>query len=181
MSQKRENETLENILKRLEQPGLSLYEETRLYEALTKHVNPTTGKRWTIKDIAQHLGKPYAHVRNRWALMMPFRAAVVDERGKIRRRMGLTVEERLALLRGEKSVGKLTRRALGEEDRPETPLQASRSSIPLRDMQRLFDESHEDNVERRRAIAECMGLALTQAVREAQIRKANHHEECQRE
>jgi hypothetical protein len=154
---------LDLVRKRLEREDLTPLEEARLYGVFLTQINPATGKHWTIKEVAQYVGKPYAQVRNRWALVTPFQPDVVDEHGNVvRKGLGLTNEERAALERGEKSVAEMTRRALREEK--------AGKSIPLRAMERLFDETAADNLERRRAIAECMGLALSQAIAESSER-----------
>ena len=158
------NQGLGLVRKRLERKDLTPLEEARLYDVFMKQINPATGKPWTIKQVAQYVGTPYAQVRNRWALVMPFQPDVVDQYGNVvRKGLGLTEEERVALEGGEMSVVEVTRRALREE----VGGTSSPSSIPLRAMERLFDDTNADNFERRRAIAECMGLALSQATDES--------------
>jgi hypothetical protein len=133
-------------------------------------INPATGKKWTLKAIARHFSKSYGHVRNRRALVMPFKPDDVDEDGNIiKKGQGLTDEERSALERGEKTLVESVRRAyrcdtVGKAD-------TARSPVSLRELQTLFDNTAEDNVERRKAIAECMGLTLKQATREAMKRR----------
>ena len=101
---------------------------------------------------------------------MPFQPDKVDEHGKVvRKGRGLSDDERTALEIGTSTVREMTRRALRDDLVEKSP-----SPVPLGAMQRLFDETDAHNVERRRAIAECMGLALSQATDESQVRTDGH-------
>lgn len=160
-----DDQFVELIRKHLERPDLTPIQEGRLYEVMTLEVNPATGKKWKLKEIAQHLRKPYGHVRNRWALVVPFRADTVDKNGKvIGKGQGLTDEKRSALERGEKPLTEAIRQALRAEIGQDT----AKSPVSLDEMQKLFDNTDEENVERRRAIADCMGLTLRQAAERSQ-------------
>ena len=143
---------------------MTAIQEARLYEIIMLEINPATGKKWKLKEIARHFGKSYGHVRNRWALVMPFKPDDVDEEGNIiKKGQGLTDEERSALERGEKTLSESVRRAYREDTGGEAD--KSRSPVSFRELQTLFDNTAEDNVERRKAIAECMGLTLKQAIK----------------
>lgn len=43
-------------------------------------------------------------------------------------------------------------------------------SLSLSNMKKLFDETAEGNMERRQAIADCMGISLTQSIKESEQR-----------
>ena len=43
--------------------------EGREYLAYYEAINPSTGKTWTIKEIARAVKQPYGHVRRRLALV----------------------------------------------------------------------------------------------------------------
>jgi hypothetical protein len=64
------------------------------------------------------------------------------------------------------------RKALREEHYSETgERQKNRThTLPLKEVQKLFDNTAEDNVERRKAFAEVMGLTLKQAAKESDKR-----------
>ena len=144
---------------------MTAIQEARLYEAMMMEINPTTGRKWKLKEIARHFGKSYGHVRNRWALVMPFKPDDVDEEGNIiKKGQGLTDEERSALERGEKTLVESVRRAYRCDTGGEADYSKGRP-VSLRELQTLFDNTAEDNVERRKAIAECMGLTLKQAIK----------------
>ena len=96
-------------------------QEGRIYAAYMKRVNPTTGKKYNLKDITRHLypqegTAKYGHVRNRYALVMPYKADKVDDKGNITERgRGLTDEQRAEVEAGTKTLTWAIRTALREE------------------------------------------------------------------
>jgi len=54
---------------------LTPLQEGRLCHDLTQQINPATGKKWKLAEIALHLNVPYYRVRNFHALMMPYKAS----------------------------------------------------------------------------------------------------------
>jgi hypothetical protein len=150
------------VRKRLEERGLTPLQEGAVYYAITLESNPRTGKRWKLKEIAEHFGKSYGHVRNHWALAVPYKADEVDETGNVvKKGRGLNAEQRAAFESGESTFTELLGQALHA---------ASQGPVSLREMWKMFDDTDEDNVERRKAIAQCMGLTLKQAMEESQNR-----------
>ena len=65
-----------------------------------------------------------------------------------------------------------SRKALGEQHYSETgERQNNRAkAIPLAEMQKLYDATPDKNEVRRQAIADCMGIKLTQAIKESDAR-----------
>jgi len=130
-------------------------QEGRKYHQMMKEVNPITGKKYTIKEAAKKIGVPYSTFRFREAIWHPFDAKT----GR-----GLTDEERSLVANGKMSFTYATRKSLGEKQyispKKEDP-------IRLREVQNLFDETPASNVERRIALADCMGLELHEAVRQS--------------
>jgi hypothetical protein len=100
-------------------------QESRVYLAYTRTINPATGKVWTMKQIAREVGEHFGHVQRRLALVS--QVAVKSKRPRMR------------------TVG---------------------------EVQRLFDETDEENVERRRAFAECMEMSLGLAIKESEARRS---------
>ena len=152
-----------------------------IFNEYTKIKNPKTKKVWTLKEIAGHLNKKYGIVRNRRALVLPRVDDVRDEEGNlVTPGKGLTDEDRAALESGQKTLTWATRRALGEQHYSTTgERQSSRKgTIPLKEIQKLFDETSEANTERRKAFAEVMGLTLAKAEKESEerIQKAESSE-----
>ena len=72
----------ERIRKHLERPDLTPVQEGRLYEIMMMEINPATGKKWTLKEIARHFGKPYSHMRSRWTLVMPVKGDKATRKGQ---------------------------------------------------------------------------------------------------
>lgn len=142
-------------------------QEGRVYHEMLEKVNPTTGKKYTMKEAAAGLGVEYGTYRNREAL---WRDPEFDEDGK--RVKGLTEPERRKVALGEMTVTHASRKALGEKHYSETgaPAHNRNRGLPLSEMQRLFDETPDKNEARRQAIAECMGLTLKQAIAESDKR-----------
>jgi len=136
-------------------------QEGRVYHDMTKKTNPATGKNYTYKEAAATLGVEYGTYRNREAL---WRDPVYDDAGKITK--GLTDAERRKVALGEMLVTAASRKALGEHHYSETgvPAVSRNRGLPLSEMQKLFDETPEKQIERRTAIAECMGQTLKQAI-----------------
>jgi hypothetical protein len=62
--------------------------------------------------------------------------------------------------------------AQGQEGHERNPMNeiAPNRGLSLSLMQRLFDETAEGNMERRQAIADCMGLPLAPAIKESERR-----------
>jgi len=153
-------------------------QEARIYAAYKQRVNPSTGKKWNLKDVAQHFDLKYGHVRNRHALVIPFVPDQTDDKGNITQRgRGLTDEERAAVERGDKTLTWAIRRALREEHYSESgaPQANRRKAIPLKEIEKKFDSTSDDvadleAVGRRKALAECMGLTLKQATKESEKR-----------
>lgn len=141
-----------------------------------KRKNPTTKKPYTLKDVVGTVGLPYGITRNRWALLLPRSEEEVDDDGTVTKAArGLTDEDREKLERGDITLTSATRKALGEKFSKKgdvtPPRQTTRlKSIPLKDMQQLFDDTSESNIERRKAISECMGLPLDKAIDESNSR-----------
>jgi len=50
-------------------------QEGRLYHDLTQQINPATGKKWNLTEIAGHFSIPYYRVRKYHALMLPCEAS----------------------------------------------------------------------------------------------------------
>lgn len=142
-------------------------QEGRVYHEMLEKVNPTTGKKYTMKEAAAGLGVEYGTYRNREAL---WRDPEFDDSGK--RTKGLTESERRKVALGEMTVTHASRKALGEKHYSETgaPSHSRNRGLPLSEMQRLFDETPDKNEVRRQAIAECMGLTLKQAIAESDKR-----------
>jgi len=152
-------------------------QEGQVYYDYTKRTNPETGKKWNLKDVAQHVGRKYAHVRNRHALALPFKADKVDEAGNVvKKGRGLTAEERELVRTGKKTLTWAIRKALREDHYSDGTPQTNRDKpIPLGAMKELFDNTSDDAtdieaVARRKAIAECMGKTLKQAIKESEKR-----------
>lgn len=168
-----------SVQENLHTKRLTPLQEAHIYHTYRGMVNPDTQKKWTLSEIAEHL-YPGQHkrgtVRSREALLHPRKEPVKDKKGRITKPgTGLTDEDRAMLERGEKTVTWAQRRALGERHYSETgTVQSTRAkAVPLSKMQELFDKSPEKNVERRKAIAECMGLTLPQAIKASNKRIAD--------
>jgi len=148
-------------------------QEGRVYAEMLQQINPKTKQRYTMKEAAEELMVPYGTFRNRRALCLPRNEA----QGK-----GLTDADRKAVREGRLTVTAASRKALGEKHYSPTgaPKNTRAKPIPLVEMQRKFDETRANNIERRQAIAECMGLTLAQAIRqsldrqEAQVDRAEN-------
>lgn len=156
-------------------------QEGEVYYAMTQRINPATGKKWNLKDVARHYDQQYATVRNRCALAVPYVEDKLDAEGNVvKKGRGLTEEERDQILTGKKNVTWGSRRSLREEHYSDgTPAVKRRKAIPLAKMEELFDltsASETDIVSqaRRLAIAECMGLTMKKATQESvrRIKKA---------
>lgn len=144
-------------------------QEGRVYNDMLQQINPSTEKKWTMKEAADHLGVNYGTFRNRQAL---WREPEYDDDGK--QVKGLTDNQRQKVANGEMLATAASRKSLGEkhyaEDKDGKPAEKRAKAIPLAAMQKKFDETAEANTERRQAIAECMGLTLAQAVKESNKR-----------
>jgi hypothetical protein len=142
-------------------------QEGRVYHEMLEKINPTTGKKYTMKEAAAGLGVEYGTYRNREAL---WRDPEYDEEGT--RTKGLSEPERRKVALGEMTVTAASRKALGERHYSETgaPAHNRNRGLPLSEMQKLFDETPDKNEARRQAIAECMGLKLKEAIAESDKR-----------
>ena len=140
-------------------------QEGRVYHEMLGQVNPKTDKKWTMKEAAGFLGVGYSTFRNREALWRP----KDPDTGK-----GLTDNERAKVAAGEMLLTAASRKALGEKHYSETGEVSGKRKkpIPLSEIQKRFDETADDNIERRTAFAECMGLTLKQANKESDARIA---------
>lgn len=163
-----------SITLNLQRKQFNPLQEGRVYHEMLKRENPTTGKPYTTKEAAEELGVPAGTFRNREALWRPFRPAQKDPKsGKIiAPAKGLTDSDRRRVALGEILATAASRKALGEQHYSETgvPSRTKSRGIPLKEMQKKFDETAEGNGERRLAIAECMGLTLPQATKESDAR-----------
>lgn len=148
-------------------------QEARAYWELTQTENPDTGRHYTMKEAAELLGVEYGTFRNRHALMKPYAPAEKDGRGNvIKPAKGLTDGDREKLSTGELTLTAAIRKALGGQHYSKTgaPKGFRQKALPLKEMQKLFDDTAETNSERRQAIAECMGLGFKQAVKQSEER-----------
>ena len=85
--------------------GLTPLQEGQLYYNLSMQVNPATGQKWKLMEIARHFAKPYSQVRNRWALVIPYKADWIRRKGEsARKKYRLTNEERLSLERRDRTL-----------------------------------------------------------------------------
>lgn len=144
-------------------------QEGRVYHEMLEKINPDTGKKYTMKEAAAGLGVEYGTYRNREAL---WREPEYNDEGK--RTKGLTEPERRKVALGEMTVTAASRKALGEHHYSETgaPAHSRNRGLPLSEMQKIFDETPAKMEERLKAIAECMGLTLKQAMAESEKRIA---------
>lgn len=140
-------------------------QEGRIYHDMLKQVNKATGKKWNLSQIAAAFKKPYMHIRSRAALLQNRN----EETGK-----GLTDEDRTELENGTKTLMWAVRRSLGEKHYSETGdrQKKRRKTLSVKEIEALFDATHANNVNRREALAECMGLTLAKAVKESEKRSA---------
>lgn len=147
----------------------------------TKRKNPDSKKPFTLKEVASKLfgnkQGAYALTRSRHALLLPRTEPKYDDEGNmVKPGKGLTDEDRARLDRGEMGLTFAVRKALGEnhtkgsKNKDGTKTTGRDRPLPLKDMQALFDETAENNIERRKAIAECMGLTLDKAEKQSEER-----------
>lgn len=140
---------------------------------MAQKMNPTTGKRYTLKEIAKITGEKYQIVRNRHALMRPRTADRYDaEDTLVRPGKGLTDADRESLAFGRKTLTWATRRALGEIHfgAHDGPAGKRRRLLPLAEIHKKFDMTPEDNAERRKTLAEVMGLSVDEADEQSETR-----------
>jgi hypothetical protein len=156
---------LRSLMVNLSRKNFSPLQEGKVYHEMLQQINPATGKKWSMKDAAAELKVEYGTFRNREALWRPHDA----DTGR-----GLTDTQRQKVADGEMGVTQAARKALGESHYAETgkPSGKRNAGIPLKQMQKLFDESADGNIERRQALAECMGITIKQAVKESDARVA---------
>jgi hypothetical protein len=142
-------------------------QEGRVYHEMLTKVNPTTEKNYTRKEASSTLGVEYGTFRNREAL---WRDPEFNEDGKIIK--GLSDSDRRKVALGEMLVTHASRKALGEHHYSDTgtPAVSRNRGLPLSEMQKLFDETPTKLDERRKAIAECMGQTLKEAVSDSDKR-----------
>jgi hypothetical protein len=140
---------------------------------MAQKFNPSTGKRYTLKEIAKITGEKYQIVRNRHALMRPRTPDKYDTEGNlVRPGKGLTDADREALASGRKTLTWATRRALGEVHfgAHDGPAGKRRRLLPLAEIHKKFDLTPANNLERRRTLAEVMGLSLDEAEQQSEGR-----------
>lgn len=149
-------------------------QEGRVYHDMIQQTNPATGNRYTMKEAAQELHVHYQTFRNREALWRPHNP---------RTGRGLTDEDRKAVAEGRLTVTAAVRRSLGEQHYSVTgaPSHKRNRGVPLSEMQKFFDETPANNSERRQAIADCMGLPLSQALKESLARQEAQAEKMERQ
>ena len=149
----------------LSRKNFSPLQEGRVYHEMLARENPDTKKAYTKKEAALAVAVPYNTFRNREALWH-------DRAEKDGKKYGLTSEDRRRLALGEITLTAASRKALGEQHYSETgERQNNRAkAIPLAEMQKLFDATPDKNEVRRQAIADCMGIKLTQAIKESDAR-----------
>lgn len=154
-----------SLVANLSRKGFTPVQEGRVYHEMLQTVNPTSGKKWTMKEAAAYVGVGYSTFRNREALWKP----KDPDTGK-----GLSDADRAKVEAGEMLLTAASRKALGEKHYSDTgkPSRSRNKGIPLAEMQRLFDETAENNLERLQAIADCMGLTLKEAKKESEKRIA---------
>lgn len=137
-------------------------EEAAIYVHDLAQINPETGKKYTLKQVAQKRGENQGRVRSYAALLQPR-----DETTQ----KGLTDEDRTALANKEITVTAAVRKALNEKHYSDGHRQGNRAKpIPLKAIHQLFDDTSESNEERRKAFAECMGVTLEVAVAQSEER-----------
>ena len=156
-------------------------QEGRIYHEMLSMKNPETKKDYTLKEVAARVGVKYGTVRHREALWRPFKAAQKDGRGQVvKKRTGLTDDERQRVAMGELGATEAARRSLAEEHGSPREVKRSKRRTPLTltEIEKLFDETPERNTERRKALAECMGITVAQADKEsdARIQQAEQRE-----
>ncbi len=142
-------------------------QEGQIYHDMLKQINPATGKKWNLLQIAKAYNQNYMHVRSRAALL----AKRNEAKGT-----GLTDEDRADLASGKKTLTWAVRRSLGETHYSETgeKQKTRRKTLSVSAIQDLFDKTPESNTERRLALAECMGLTLAKATKESIKRAENN-------
>ena len=140
-------------------------QEGRIYHDMLSQVNKATGKRWNLRQIALAFKKPYMHVRSRAVLHQKRN----DETGK-----GLTDADRTELENGTKTLMWAVRRSLGEKHYSESGdrQKKRRKTLPVREIEALFDATPAKMTNRREALAECMYLTLAKATKESEKRLA---------
>jgi hypothetical protein len=174
------------IAENRDRKGFTDLQWATIFSEYTQRKNPGTKKPYTLKEVARKMfgtkKGAYGFVRNRHALMIPRTEAVMEEDGKTVKTpaKGLTDEDRAKLRSGEVTLTWAIRRALGEQHYSSsgTPATNREKPLPLKQMMALFDATSESNIERRKAIAECMGKALDKATAESEerIQKAERTE-----
>jgi len=164
-----------SVEENLSNKGLTPLQEAAIYKNFRSRINPATGKKWTLTDIADYLypgQNKKGTVRNREALLRPRREAKVDEKtgDVIKPATGLTDDDREDLEAGRMTLTAATRKALGEQHYSDSSeRQSTRAKpIPLKEMQKLFDKSN--NADYRKGVAACMGIKYSQAVKESDQR-----------
>lgn len=133
--------------------------EGKKYHQLLKEINPETGKYYTFKEAANYFRVPYSTFRFREAIWHPYDPST----GR-----GLTPEERAKVLNGKMSFTFATRKSLGEKQYISPKKE---DNIRLREIQNMFDETPASNIERRKTLADCMGLEMEEAICQSEERK----------
>ncbi len=153
-------ELFKYILENHEQKGCLELMEGWYYHHLLRVVDAHTGRIHLKKDVADELGIRPGTLRYREALWIP-------KQGE----RGLSDEERLSVAKGDINPSFASKRSLGEfvvGDGVPKPFRSK--PLTLHAMRNMFDCTSAANPERRKAIADCMGLTLSQAIQESHER-----------
>lgn len=144
------------VAENLQRKEMTDLEIGEIFATYTRMINPETGKKYNLRQVAIHLNQDYQFVRGRAALTK------LDEKDKRRLESGslgvtAAIQKALASQKGEEveAADKKTNRA---------------RCLPLRAVQALFDATEPEQEERLRAFAEVMQITLKQAKAESKVR-----------
>lgn len=140
-------------LQRKEMTDLEIGE---IFATYTRMINPETGKKYNLRQVAAYLNQDYQFVRGRTAL------TTLDEKDKRRLESGslgvtAAIQKALASKKGE------------EVEAADKKVNRARV-LTLRAVQALFDATEPDQEERLRTLAEVMQITLKQAKAESKVR-----------
>lgn len=158
-------------------------QEGQIYFKMTQRINPKTGKKYNLREVAEKFGKQYMTVRNRRSLAMPFKADKLDAKGNVvEYGRGLTREQKEDVAAGRKTLSWAVKTANREKHYSESGERKAKRDRPLTlsSIQELFDATPAKNVERRAALAECMQKSLKTAERESAKRLSAADEQVNR-
>lgn len=156
---------IEENLKRREMTDLEVGYIIRHYREKT---NPTTSKRFNLREIAEKLGEDYQFIRNREAL------TYLSDGDKKR-----LAEGRLGLVRAFE-IGLASKKGKAVEDAPDKKENRSRV-MTLKEVQELFDSTKRDQVERLTVLAEVMRMSLSEALAASDKREEEEELRASRE